>query len=75
MPFSRIEGAPLVRTSSPLGKVERLPGLGRQADRRHAFVPGVGVTRHPALKRGVRPTTIAAIEVAPKPAGAARTSL
>ena len=61
------EVAPLVRTGSPLGSVDWLPGLGRQADRRHARMCEVGVVGRAPVKRRVRAAAIVEIEVAPDP--------
>lgn len=45
------EVAPFIRTGFPLGQVDRPPGLGRRADRRHALVAEVGVVGRAAVKR------------------------
>lgn len=59
-----LEVAPLVRTDFPLGKVDRLPGLGRQADRRHCLVSEVGLIGRHAVKARMRSPSIVEIDVA-----------
>ena len=47
--------------------MDRLPGLGRQADRRHAVVSVVRIVGRSSVKARVRAAAIVEIEVPPDP--------